>query len=72
MYCKVDNKRLTTYEWAIVKQRIRCFSKYVSDVVVFHLRMARRGRNMLWTKDKNNTNKFSVEIAGIFERYMYT
>jgi hypothetical protein len=25
-------------------------SKYVSDVVVFHLRMARRGQNMLWTK----------------------
>jgi hypothetical protein len=26
------------------------FSKYVSDVVVFHLRMARRGRNMLLTE----------------------
>jgi hypothetical protein len=24
--------------------------KYVNDVVVFHLRMARKGRNMLWTE----------------------
>jgi hypothetical protein len=54
MYHKLDNKRLTPYERAIVKQRIRCsidgFSKYVSDVVVFRLRMARKGRNMLWTE----------------------
>jgi hypothetical protein len=50
---KVDNKRLTPYEWAIVNGSVvvsMAFSKYVSDVVVFHLRMARRGRNMLWTE----------------------
>jgi hypothetical protein len=42
------------------------FSKYLSDVVVFRMRMACRGRNR---ENKNNTNKFSVAIAGIFERY---
>jgi hypothetical protein len=26
------------------------FSKYVSDVVVFHLRMARRGRNIVYLR----------------------
>jgi hypothetical protein len=48
------------------------FSKDVSDVIVFHLKMARRGRNMLWTERiKSNTNKFSVAIADIFERYTH-
>jgi hypothetical protein len=60
--------RLTPYEWAIVKQRIRCsiggffkICKWCSS--------ARMGRNMLWTGNKSNTNKFSVAIAGILERY---
>jgi hypothetical protein len=46
------------------------FSKYVIDVALFHLRMALGGQNMLWTERIiSNINKFSVAMAGIFERY---
>jgi hypothetical protein len=43
-------------------------SKYINDDDVFHLRMGRRGRNMLQT-DNKITTKISVAIVGIFERY---
>jgi hypothetical protein len=58
----------------VVCYRLCGLSKYVGDVVVFHLRMARRDRNVVNRGNKRNTNKFSVAIAGIFERYtsMYT
>jgi hypothetical protein len=58
---KVDNKR------QIVKQRIRCnidgFLK-ICDVIVIVTETCCEQR------EKSNTNKFSVAIAGIFERYM--
>jgi hypothetical protein len=50
-------------EWHIVCCSIDSTSKSVSDIV-FHLKMARRGRNMLWI-DWNKVTRVWVAIAGI-------
>jgi hypothetical protein len=45
--------------------------KYIYDVVVFHPRMARKGRNMLSNRQNKVTTEISVAIAGMLERYTY-